>query len=116
MDQRSTRCGKEIQRRVGRSQKTLNSWWKGKIAHLISRIDDYVKHNFREHNQEADHLANLGAEGQRHIDIEKMENNVNGKRYVAFLAPRLTKEGAVESSSKVLTGTNGSQSAKSQFL
>ena len=33
----------------------------------VSKIDVYVKHIFREHNQEADYWANLGAEGQRKI-------------------------------------------------
>ena len=41
-----------------------------KIAYPVAQIDDYVKHIFREHNQEADHLANLGAEEQRKIMIE----------------------------------------------
>ena len=32
---------------------------------------------FREHNQEADHLANLGAEGQRQITVEKRDSTEN---------------------------------------
>ena len=31
----------------------------------LGKIGDYVKHIFREHNQEADHLANLGTEGAK---------------------------------------------------
>ena len=40
----------------------------------MAQVDDHVKHIFREHNQEADHLANLGAEAPRKITIEKGEN------------------------------------------
>ena len=40
-------------------------WWNSKVANSISKIDDYVKHIFREHNQEADRWANLRAEGQK---------------------------------------------------
>ena len=36
----------------GRVQKTLHPWWKEKIANPISKIDDFVKHVFREHTQE----------------------------------------------------------------
>ena len=42
-----------------------------KIAHLISRIDDCVNDIFIEHNQEAEHLVKLGAEGQRHNVIDR---------------------------------------------
>ena len=33
-----------------------------------------VKHIFREHTQEAHHLTNLGAEGQRKITVDKGDN------------------------------------------
>ena len=56
---------------IGHVQKTENSWWKRKIAHPISKIDDYVEHIFREHNQEADHWANLGAEGQKNYSGQR---------------------------------------------
>ena len=42
-------------------------------------IDDYVKHIFREHNQEADLLVNMGAEGQRKIVIDKCSNSESWK-------------------------------------
>ena len=51
--------------RIGQVEKTLHSWWKEKIASPISKIDDVVKHIFREHNQEADHWVNIGAKGQK---------------------------------------------------
>ena len=38
-----------------------------------------MKHIFREHNQEADHWANLGAEGQRKITAEKGNSTENWK-------------------------------------
>ena len=37
-------------------------------------MDDDVKHIFREHNQEADHLANLGTEEQKHITVEGVKS------------------------------------------
>ena len=48
-------------------QRTLHSWRKRGIAYPVRKIDDDVKHEFREHNQEADHLGNLGAEGKSKI-------------------------------------------------
>ena len=41
------------------------------MASPISKIDDCVKHIFREHNQEADHWANAGAKGQRKVIIDR---------------------------------------------
>ena len=35
----------------------------------VGKIDDHVKHIFTEHNQEADHLANLGTEAKTKITI-----------------------------------------------
>ena len=39
---------------------------------------------FREHNQEADHLANLGAEGERKVTVEKEDNKENWKAVRGF--------------------------------
>ena len=44
------------------------------MAHPVGPIDDYTKHIFPEHNQEPDHLANLGTHGQRKVTIERGEN------------------------------------------
>ena len=53
-------------------QKTLHSLWKKKIAYPVTQIDDYVKHIFRKHNQEARPLVRTWeAEGQRTITVEK---------------------------------------------
>ena len=40
-------------------------------------MNDYVRRVLREHDQEADHLANLGAEGQRHITVVKGDSAEN---------------------------------------
>ena len=37
--------------------------WRGKFR-TLGKIDDFVKHIFGDHNQEADHLLNLGAEAE----------------------------------------------------
>ena len=72
MDKRQELFGKEGSGKIAMIQKTLHQWWKKKIANPISKTDDKVKHIFREHNQEADLWANVGAEGQRKVaDIWK---------------------------------------------
>ena len=63
--------GQKYRGKIGHIQKTLHSWWKRKIAFLVSQIDDYVKHIFREHDKEADHRANLGAGGQRKLNVNR---------------------------------------------
>ena len=50
-----------------------------KFWYPVAQIDDYVKHIFREHNQEADHLANLGTEGQKEVTIEGVKNTEDWK-------------------------------------
>ena len=55
-----------------------------KIANPISKIDDDVKHIFRERNQEADHWANLGAQGQRNIIIDRSNNTETWKAVKGF--------------------------------
>ena len=53
---------------------------KKKIANPISKIDDYVKHIFREHNQ----AANVGAEGQRKVVIDRKNNADTWKAVKGF--------------------------------
>ena len=67
-------------------------------AHKHKTIDDYVKHIFREHNQEADHCANLGTEGQRQLLLTKETILKDGRRCEAsgMKAPRTTVEVVVE--------------------
>ena len=45
--------GQKDRGRVGQVQKTLRSWWIRKIANPMSKIDDIVKHVFRENKEEA---------------------------------------------------------------
>ena len=54
---------------VGKIQKILRSWRKRGAATPISNIDNFVKHIYRENNQESDHWAEIGAQGRRKIDI-----------------------------------------------
>ena len=67
-------------------QRTENQWivFKGHCircggAKLLIQWDRLmiVSHVLREHNEEADHLANLGAEGQRQITVEKGDSAEN---------------------------------------
>ena len=53
-------------------------------ANPISKVDDYVKHIFREHNQEVDHWANLGVEGQRKILVDWCSNSETWKAVKGF--------------------------------
>ena len=63
-----------MSRKIGMVQKTLHHWWIRKIANPFSKADDYEKHIFREHNQEADHWANVRAEEQRKAVIDRKGN------------------------------------------
>ena len=52
---------------------------RGGKRRLPIRFRDFVKHVFREHNQEADHWANIGAQGQRKIVPERCDNSETWK-------------------------------------
>ena len=54
------------------------------MTNPILEIDDYVKHVFREHNTEADHSANVGAEGQRKVVIDRKGNADTWKAVKGF--------------------------------
>ena len=71
--------GHKYRGRIGQVQKTLHSWWKENVAEPISNIDRFMKHVFREHNQEADHWANIGAQGQRKIVLDRRNDSVTWK-------------------------------------
>ena len=60
-------------------KKALHSWCKEKSASPISKIDDFVKHVNREHNQEADHWANIAAQGQRKIVSDRCDSSETWK-------------------------------------
>ena len=76
--------GQKYQEKIGLIQKTLHQGWKKKIANLISKTDGYVKHILREHNSEADHWANVGAEGQRKVVVDKKSNADKWKAVKGF--------------------------------
>ena len=85
MNQRPVCSGSKIQRRNwSHSKKHYTHGGKERSHFLISKIDDYVKHIFREHNQEADHWANLGAEGQRTIISDKGNSTERWKTVRGF--------------------------------
>ena len=44
-----------------------HAWWKRGAATPISNIDNFVKHIYREHNQEADHRADMEHKGQEKL-------------------------------------------------
>ena len=71
--------GQKYSGMIRQVQKTLHSWWKEKIAKPISKIDFSVKHVYREHNQESDHWANIGAQGQRKIVLDRCDNSESWK-------------------------------------
>ena len=64
----------EIQMEISPNPKTTYSRWARAIAHPISKLDDFRKHIFREHYQEADHWANRCAERRRIIIVDKGNN------------------------------------------
>ena len=67
---------------IGEVQRTLHSWWKKKVASLCGKDSDYVRRIFRERKQEADRLANLGADGVRAVE--------SGERFPGMEATRKT--------------------------
>ena len=71
--------GPKYQREIGQVQRTLHSWWKKKVAKQNSNIDGCVKHVYREHNQEAGHWANIGAQGQKKFVFDRRDNSETWK-------------------------------------
>ena len=63
-------------------------------AYLEDKIGDYAKHMFSEHNQEADHLASLGADGTRKITVEESGNHEWWKAVREFWNGSKKKDGA----------------------
>ena len=55
-----------------------------KLPTRRTKIGDFAKHNFSEHNQEADHLASLGADGTRKITVEGGGNRERWKAVREF--------------------------------
>ena len=92
-----TSCyGSKHRGKIGHIQKTLHSSLEEKRLHISSPRLTTVRNTFSgEHNQEADHLANMGAKGQRKITVEKGNNfeNWNGG---CSASGRATKRQTVE--------------------
>ena len=89
------------------------------MANLLQKIDDNVKHIFREHNKEADHWANVGAEGQRKVVFDRKGDADTWKAVKGFWDGRCKDNGEKVSavwSSKESTEKDGSRSAELQFL
>ena len=84
MDQWLIFSGTQVQRTNLPDPKTLYSWRKGKNANPISKTDDYMKHIFWKHNQEGEHWANLPAEGQRKIVVDRYSNSETWKAMKFF--------------------------------
>ena len=63
--------GTKYKETIGKIQRILHSWWKRRVAAPISDIDNFVMHVHREHNQEADHWAIIGAQRKRKIVIDR---------------------------------------------
>ena len=82
MDQWSIFSGTEV--RISQIQKNLYSWWKKTFANPTSKMNDFVKHVFREHNQEADRWANFGIEGQRQVVVDRCSNAETWKAVKGF--------------------------------
>ena len=59
--------------------RSTHSWWKEKIASPISKIDDFMEHVYREHNWEADHWTNTGAQRLRKIVLDRCDNSETWK-------------------------------------
>ena len=110
--------GQKYRRIIGQVQKTLHSWWGKKFANPISKVDEFVKHVFREHNREADHWASVGAERQRKIVIDRCNNSETWKAMKGFWHG--SSKDNVKSGCGVvikgLTGTDWWRSVELRFL
>ena len=76
--------GTKYKETIGKIQKLLHSWWKKGAAMPISNIDSFANHVYREHNHEADHRANLGAQWRRKIVIDRRDESTVWKAIRGF--------------------------------
>ena len=85
-------CGDcEVARKWISGQYSLGQECRGKIGQIqtqlctpVSKIDDFVKHIFREHTREVDHWANLEGEGQRTTIVDRSDNTKTWKAVKGF--------------------------------
>ena len=84
VDQSRIFPGDEVQRDNWKDSKIPALMVEEEVAMPISNIDRIVKHVFVEHNQEADHWANIGAQGRRKTVIDKRDNSTTWKATRGF--------------------------------
>ena len=77
--------GQKLRERIGCVQKDpVFMMEKERCPSRGQKIGEYVKHIFRAHNHEDDHLANLGADGMKKTTVEKDGNNERWKAVRGF--------------------------------
>ena len=76
--------GTKYRRKIGKVQKTHHSGWTENVVKPISNTDGFVKRVYREHNQDFDHWANIGAQEQRKIVLDKRDNSETWKAVRGF--------------------------------
>ena len=69
---------------LGKIQRILHHKWKRGTATPISNVDNIVQHVCREHNQEADHWDDIGAQGRRKIDIYRKNDTTTWEAIRGF--------------------------------
>ena len=109
--------GQKHKAKIDHIQKTLYSRWTKRVAYSVERVDDYAKHDFRDHNKEDDHLTNLIADGQRKITVERGDNTENWKTVREFWDDSKKtdrRSGCGVLWSKLWTGTSAAQALKLQ--
>ena len=89
-------------RQLGNFQRILHSWWKRRVAAPISDIGKLGKLVYREDKQEADHWANIGAQGRSKIDVYRKDDPTTWKAIRGFWmeASKTVTKAAAESWSK----------------
>ena len=76
-----------------RKRRTLGG--RERLSFSITQIDDYVKHTFREHSQEAECLANMVQKGGGISLLKKKPKHKiakGGARLFGTIAPRLMED------------------------
>ena len=76
----TTRCGKNSGKELGVFEELFIHGGRWKLPTQRTKIGDYAKHIFSEHNQEANHPASLGAGGTRKITVEKEATTRGGRQ------------------------------------
>ena len=80
----NARCGKNSRKELDVVEELFIHGGRWKLPTQRTNIGDFAKHIFSEHNQEADHLASLGADGTRKITVEEGGNRERWKAVREF--------------------------------